>query len=532
MQALGQLVTVAFYVVQVLALLYFLHKVLWLVQFRKLQTALVEKALRKMSRTTDATLLKWDLRAGDSWTETSGDGPDSSPEAYVSRVETELVEALSTSEASLTPLRDRIVDVVLARDTLDHPLVALELRRLRGEPMKIAIEAEIPAMAEPTPPSLAIFELEVRSRYTLRRRLLAFFLGAADVVYSANHVARMSQNVGLPLSVILRRSSLIVVILLAIAVDLGFGVRDWLIERSRDLLGSSNDGLLSDALPAALGLTAWLAAYGAIYVGVFVYLFKRSLEHRRRLDQMRTEFHETIGHLKSDHRDRLGTWAREYGGMLDEAARAVLRQAVMLYERSIDRVRRRLASPELLTHADRAARAFFVRLPESSQKLDDVATARTHSVMHLVWPRREEMEYQVRHAQYRAAFRHLDMVGNELRGPSPDAKKAQALWRSLVAYARMFPEVLPDDFRVGLKEAYDQSLEKVVENTERDLAELDRQLTELAEGLRRTFLAAGPLIESRVELESESIHAELARYVSSVVRVREEARLEAMAFEI
>jgi hypothetical protein len=534
MQALGQLVTVAFYAVMVLALLYFLHKVLWFVQFRRLQMALVERALQRMSRTTDATLLKWDQRAGDSWSETSGAGPDSSPEAYISRVEGELAKALAASEESLTPLRDRIVDTVLAREVPERELVALEVHRLRGEPMKVAIDAKIPAIVEPTPPSSAIFELEVRSRYGLKRRLLAFFLGAADVVYSANHVARMSQNVGLPLSVILRRSSLIVVILLAIAVDVSFGVRPWLVDKSKELLGSwaEGGGFFAEMLPAALGLTAWLAAYGVIYVGLFVYLFKRSLEHRDKLKQMQREFDETLAILKSEHRERLGTWAREYGGMLDEAARAVLRQAVMLYERSIDRVRRRLASPELLTHADRAARAFFVRLPESSQKLDDVATMRTHSLRHLVWPRQEEMEYQVRHAQYRAAFRHLDMVGNELRGPNPDAKKAQTLWRSLVAYARMFPEVLPEDFRTALKGAYDQSLEKVVENTERDLAELDRQLTELADGLRRTFLAAGPLIESRVELESESIHAELARYVSSVVRVREQARLEAMAFEI
>src|SRR5690606_32699714 len=97
--------------------------------------------------------------------------------------------------------------------------------------------------------------------------------------------------------------------------------------------------------------------------------------------------------------------------------------------------------------------------------------------------------------------------------------------------ARMFPEVLPEDFRAGLKSAYDQSLEKLVENTERELRELDRQLTELADGLRRTFLAAGPLIESRVEFESENVQAELSRYVSKVVGVREQARLEAMAFE-
>lgn len=531
MQALGQLVTFAVYAAMVLPLLYFLHKVLWFVQFRKLQTDLVEKALARMSRTTDATLLKWDQRAGDSWSETSGTGPDETPEAYVSRVETELLEALSRTEASLTPLRDRIVDAVLARPSPEAALKAVEIHRLRDAPIEVGVEAAIPALVEPKPPSPTIFDLEVRSRYGLKRRLLTFLLGAADVVFSANHVARMSQNVGLPLSVVLRRSSLIVVILAAIAIDVIVDVKGWFAGMAREIV-PAGDGWFAEMLPTALGFAAWLAAYGVVYVVLFVYLFKRSLESRDELKRMRAEFEETIALIHATHRERLAEWAHEYGGMLDEASRAVVRQATMLYERSIDRLRRRLASQELLSHASRAARAFFVRLPESAQDLNDVATGRTHSLRHLLWPRKEEMEYQVRHAQYRAAYRHLDLVGNELRGPHPDAKKAQDLWRSLVAYARMFPEVLPEDFRAGLKSAYDQSLEKLVENTERELRELDRQLTELADGLRRTFLAAGPLIESRVEFESENVQAELSRYVSKVVSVREQARLEAMAFEI
>lgn len=525
----GELLTFAFYGVMVLALLYFLHKVAWFIQFRRLQSRLVERALARMGKTTDATLLRWDMRADDSWHEAGT--VDRSPEAYIARIESEIREASTKSSLSLTKLKEAIVDEVLDRPHEKMELVALELHRLREPPMRIAIVDEIPAIRMPEPPDESLFELEFRSRYSLKERLLTFILGAADVFYSSNHVAKMSQNAGLPLSVVLRRTSLIVLILVAILVDIAFGIQKALIAKVEGFVGE-REGFYYETLPTLIGGGLWLSIYGLIYLSLFFYLWSRSLVHRRRLRAMQSGFNETLSLLMNEHRERLGRWARDYGAMLDEASSVVLKQAEMLYERAIDRIRRRLASHELLEHADRASRAFFVRLPESSQKLEDVATGRRHSLRHLIWPRAEEMEYQVRHAQYRAAFRHLDLIGSELRGPSPDSKKAQELWRALVAYARMFPEVLPDDFRQTLKEAYDRNLERLIENTESDLRELDVQLTELAEGLKRTFIAAGPLIESRVELESESAHGELARYTSKIVRVREQARLEAMAFEI
>ncbi|MBC7171394.1 MAG: hypothetical protein H5U40_03150, partial [Polyangiaceae bacterium] len=379
--------------------------------------------------------------------------------------------------------------------------------------------------------------LEVRSRYGLARRILAFFIGAADVVYSSAHVARMSQNDAVPGSVLVRRMSLVALILLAIIVDITFGARAALIAWSKAALTGSvlTSGVLGSSLtpwmPELFGSGIWLAGYGLIYVGAFLVLRSRSAEHMRRLADLRASAAERARTIVGRQRDALLAWVDEYGRTLDEASALAVRQADMLVERAIDRLRRRLASPALLGHAERVAQELFALLPESSTRLGDVATDHDHSLSHYLWPRPEEMRYQVKLAQFRAAFRDLEMSVNALRGPRPDPHKAQQLWRNLVAYVRMFREelsVTADELVV----AYGASIARVLEETETDLAELDTRITQLAEGLARTFSAAVPLVEGRIQLADENIEAEMALFTAEVLRVREQARLEAMAFEI
>ena len=62
--------------------------------------------------------------------------------------------------------------------------------------------------------------------------------------------------------------------------------------------------------------------------------------------------------------------------------------------------------------------------------------------------------------------------------------------------------------------------------------DLDRRIMQLAEGLERTFSAAPALVEGRIQLADENVEAEMAAFTAEVLRVREQARLEAMAFEI
>nr|MCU0676593.1 hypothetical protein [Myxococcota bacterium] len=131
-----------------------------------------------------------------------------------------------------------------------------------------------------------------------------------------------------------------------------------------------------------------------------------------------------------------------------------------------------------------------------------------HSVAHAIWPRASEMTYQVEIAKYRHAWRDVEHCLSALRGEHPDPALAAQLWRSLVRYARMFPEVVPEDLFTRLQEAHGDTVGRIVKETDAELDELDEQLAEVA------------------------MNAAVARFVGDALRVREQARLEAMAFEI
>src|SRR5690625_3323367 len=175
-QSPGERLTLAFYGVMVRALLDFLHKVAWFIQFRSLQSRLVARAIARMGKTPDQPLLRGDVGADGSWHE-SGTG-DRNPEAYIARIEGEIRDAMTKSALSLKRLKETIVDEVLDRPHEQMELVALELHRLREQPMRIAIVDEIPAIRMPEPPDESLFELEIRSRYSIKERLLTFILGA------------------------------------------------------------------------------------------------------------------------------------------------------------------------------------------------------------------------------------------------------------------------------------------------------------------------------------------------------------------
>lgn len=71
MATLTQALVIAFYVAMSLALVYFVHKVLWFVKFRRLQEALVADAERKVREATSEVLSAWDQSAKSSWSDAS-----------------------------------------------------------------------------------------------------------------------------------------------------------------------------------------------------------------------------------------------------------------------------------------------------------------------------------------------------------------------------------------------------------------------------------------------------------------------------
>ncbi|MCB9632841.1 MAG: hypothetical protein H6721_11975 [Sandaracinus sp.] len=529
---MAHVLAIAFYAVTLGAVAFFVHKVLWFLRYRKLQEKLVARALERLTEQADTTVVRWDQGAEVSWSEASRG--DSSPTDYVRKVEDALSRLDSELVAGHEPLSPRFLAAVL--EPREPELVnVLRVPQRRGGTKDVSLLLHFPTVPEPVVPPESTFALEVRSRYGFGRRLLAFFFGAADVVYSSQHVVRMSQDPNVPKGLLLRRISLVLLILMAFAVDIGFGVRHRLVELAESWLRRNTSllqGELGEYLPSAVGLGLWLAGYGALYLVLFFVLRRKSLQHVKELELLRASYKEKIADLRDEHLGALARWARDYGRTLDDAVLLARSQAQLLVERARHRLRRRVASPRLLDLAGEVARCFFAKLPESATNLEDVATMQKHSFAHSIWPRATEMKYQVEIAKYRHAWRDVERCLGALRGEHPDPDLAGQLWRSLVRYARMFPEVVPEDLFTRLQEAHGDTVGRIVRETEADLVELDEQLGEVAVALTHTIEAVPSLVETRVELTTQSMNAAVARFVGDALRVREQARLEAMAFEI
>lgn len=530
----------AFYGLMFASLAYFLHKVAWFVRFRALQGQLVDAALERLEEGALKTISEWDKSADASWFGTERPLDDPSPTRYVRRIEDNLARVQETIGESHVLVEDKLVDALerpLPADTKKQPI--LRVPRLDGPPTDVEVDLRFDALRPTRAPNKELYELEVRSRYGVVRRLLAFLLGAADVVYSSQHVARMSQNERVPIGLILRRLSLVAVILLAVLLDVTFGLRAWLIELATEhlaglrleLSGSFGE-LVNDNLPTLVALGAWLAAYGALYFGLYLYLRRKSQLYLRRLHEMRRGADAETESLRQRHVEELLDWAADYGHALDETALITVRQCEMLLGRTMHRLRRRVASPALVEHGGAVRDALFAHLPEASRDLKDRSTDHEQSLRHWLWPQAREMRHHIEIAQYRLAWQHISLTLTELRGERPDPEVAHELWRSLVRYASMFPDLLSDEVRSEFRASYASTLRNVVLETEADLVELDRRLTEFGRSLEEKLAVVVPLVENRIELAEQAIEADLARLAAEVLRVRERARLEAMAFEI
>ena len=537
MAALAQALVVGFYVAMFLALVYFVHKVLWFVKFRRLQEGLVADAERKVREATSDALSAWDRSAHSSWSSAAEEVDDDDPVAYARRIEARLMSMDRVLMERDRTVRDWFLERLGSSPSGETPdsLAVLTMPRVEGAPEDVLLEVTFPRIKRPTPPSDDPYVLEVRSRYGFWRRALAFVLGAADVVYSSSHVAKMSQNVQVPAGVIIRRLSLVVVILGAIVVDIAFSLRARLIDQVAAAMGPPPYFFgpeLDPHLPTLIALGGWLAVYGAIYFGLYLFLRRRSQHYLRRLEIMRAHRQDDLDAIYDHHVRELLEWSGDYARTLDGAVEIAARQARLLLGRSVRRLRRRLASEQLLDVGERIASNLFATLPESSSGLQDVATRHEHSFRHALWPRVEEMDYQVELARTRAAWRRVESGMSELRAERPDPALAHSLWRQLAVIARMFPGVIEEETLAWLESAFEDSIREIVTRTEEDLGVLDRRLCELAEGLSEQLAVSSSLLETQVELSEQAMEAEVAELAADLLEVREGARLEAMAFEI
>jgi hypothetical protein len=543
------IVSSVFYAATVLALAFFLHKVFWLVQYRRLQGELVERARKQVLRKMADDLDAWEAMSRACWGRIAGSGAGSpagaasegidGPVAFVEGVEHALKKFRDEIRASRRSIENTLVKAIAeGKGSPDVHGLVLSLRRLSRrarDRMQVTVDLNFPSVITPSAPDKRLYELNVRSRYGFWRRALVFFSGAADVVYSSQHVALMSQNTHAPVGLLVRRLSLVFLIIFAVLLDWIFGLRTALAEAMDSWLGLHHGpkaSFVEDNLGFALAMGLWLAAYGSIYLAAYFSIRRRYQANKRRLEDLRSHEGELLDAIRRRHVDDLVRWAREYARGLDNAVEVTLRHADTLVDDAASRVRRRVAAPALLEGARAVGEALFKQLPESHGGMEDGATTHKHSLTHYVWPREQEMDYQVQLTRYRAAWQALELGASELRRERPDPKAAQALWRDVIAYATMFQSVVPEGTAASLRTAYEAMVQDCVAQTEKDLDDLDARLLELARSLNEHLDCARPLVESKVELANQQIEGAVAALSAEIIGVREQARLEAMAFEI
>jgi hypothetical protein len=555
MPSLSMLLVYAFYGATFLALLYFVHSVLWIARFRKLQQRLAEKAEEELSESGRESSDQWRSASEKAWNKTRGQLSDASPENYVRRVEQALARlTLDLRSARLEgafqkALRedlDLTEDVAPGEDEVGGPrrvrtrVEVLHMPRLFGDPIDVALEVGLGRLRRMRRPDPHSFDLRLKSRYGTKRRLLVFLFGAADVAFSARHVSRISQHATMPMSVIFRRLSLVLLILLAVLVDVSLGIRKRLIDISEQWLGNSGffEGwggfgeFLDQYLPVTLALIVWLAGYGTIYVGLFLYLWFKSKSYLRRLERLREEDHEKRESLFARYEAEFCNWVLGFARSLDEATGNTASQARLLVERTLHQLRQRVAHPLLVEHAEQTAAKLFEMLPEASTQLQDEVTTQHRSLRFRLWPLASDMRDQTVIARRRFAWQYLQTAVAELRGSNPDPAVAIDLWARMIALPPAMPEIELWKASEELASAYPVMLAELVEQTERDLVALDTELTELAESLGKSFDNVQSLIDTRYDLARQAMGAELGELTAEILRVRERARLEAMAFEI
>jgi hypothetical protein len=557
MESIGDFLLVVFYAVTGAAACFFVHKVAWLWKYRKIQRRIVDEAVRRLREGNAGEVATWEELARSCWANALGHPEISGPSTFIRRVEEGLAQVRGDLRQNRRSIEALLVDLLSRGKGMpagEGRVPVLSLRRLTPEKKdpdaryEVVIDLRFPAVPPPRPPDKRLYELKVKSRYGFVRRALVFFSGAADIFYSSQHVALMSQNVHVPLGVLVRRLSLVFLIVLVVALDLGFQIRKgisaaiqaWLWppvhhaahHGAAHAAPAAADASLHEYLGTALGFGVWLAIYGSIYLAVYFAIRRRYELNARKLKSMLVGQAQTMEKIHQRHLAALSRWGAEYGRSLDSAVEITVHHAEQLIDHYAHRLRRRIAGPALLEGAKLIADGLFLKLPESKGELADVATTHEHSFRHYVWPREGEMDYQVRLAQYRAAWQHLELAISDLRREQPDPVLAHELWRSATAYAMIFAPLVPTGMADQLRQAYAQMVTECVTETDRDLVELDRRLGELERSLNEQLEAARGLVEGRVELTLSQMAATVAALSAEIISVREQARLEAMAFEI
>ena len=296
--------------------------------------------MRRLREGNAQGLAEWEEFARARWSTALGQREVSGPSTFIRRVEEGLAQVRGDLRSSRRSHRGSARPcALLRRDRARRRAAAPPCSRCGGSPgatTGIATRSRStcasPPCPCPAPPDKRLYELKVQSRYGQLRRALVFFSGAADVVYSSQHVARMSQNVHVPTSTLVRRLGLVFLVLFFVFLDLVFQIRRHIsaaIEAAIHAPAPAHhghgappapEGLADKYLGTALGFAVWLAIYGSIYLALLL-LAAAALPDQRapapaRCSPTRRAIMERI---HGAHVAELARWAADYGRSLDSA---------------------------------------------------------------------------------------------------------------------------------------------------------------------------------------------------------------------
>lgn len=528
-----------FAILSIGALAFFVHKVFWLWRYKRIESQLLKQGSERLQEAQRSGEGEWKSGNRAWWDElTSGQEPGGAAqlaEQRSARIRS-LEHSAKVREPSAKALLADAARGALEKREVEHKLLVLPLGphttlvgRLRLE--NVSLDAA-------TAPSAELFQLDAKSRYGIVRRALVFCAGIADVVYSSQHVSVMSRYTHVPVSLILRRLLLVVILVVGLASQVLFGARDAL---QRLLLTSFRQPL--DGFAAAVSmdpksaatLIAFVVISGgvtSIYFTLYLYLRFRSQRQLGKLQRLREELPERLEEIRVAAGSQLLEWASDYGRTLDSTVDLALRRVRSICEDQTQRLRERVAAGVLRTQAESISRALLRALPETSTQLHDALSLEKHSTWHFFWPRSSEMGAAISQAQYRAAWQDIELTLGELAQARVEPYIAESLWRKLLTYVRGFPGIFEAGTEGELRYAYRGWAKRIWEGARSDSQELERELTEAMGYLNHELDSAQPLLLARVTACNEFMRASSAKLQSEALAAREKARLEAMAFEI
>ncbi len=540
METVADLFVYALYALDIGATVFFLHKVLWLVRYKRLQAVLIQEAAARVSSGQARKVDAFDHFAEGVWKDVSESMGAVSLGTYVARVDELLRDVRRTLRRSRSSIHDQAMDAAASTGDRTAGGTALTIPAAgNGAARTISWELTVPPLIATRRLDPQLYVLRTKSRYGFWRRALVFFAGIAYVVYSVQHVAVMSQNAHAPTGVLVRRLSLVVLMIVLILGDLAFGIRNAIsrlieAELGRPDLRSFGDtgAFVSAHFATIAGVLVWTAALSLVYFAAAVLVRSRSRLWQKRLLAMKADEKERLVAVQRAREADLLRWLDGYTRSLDQAVDLGARHAELLADYHRGRLHRRVVDTSPVRAAKVISAALLAELPEASGDLADRATTERRSFMHHLWPREEEMRVEVEMAQMRAAWQDIEWTLGRVASPRPEPEAIDGLFRRLVTYAGAFHGILPDSMLGDLHESYRATVEKLVAETQSDLDDLDARLAEIASRLAEQLAVAGSLVTFQAEMTNHKIETSVNKLASEVLATRERARLEAMAFEI